>query len=260
MRSTLLVGAGCLALFACSMDDPCAEPEGAACGGDPTGLWEVVDTCRDPAWQAPDPVTYYGQAQNMARQPPPEPTSSDWCSYLLYDPMKGITQFLFPYDTLEIASGSVSYNGAGLYAGLLSTMGKGSVGISASCLTRFAVISQCAPLDPAAPAPDLRSVTDDLAAYSVTLGSPFQNIACADDGSGGCHCTYDIASEPSGGGMAGRWSTQGALLTHFASTKLIPSQADLCVAGDAMTIWGHNRAWIWGTAGLRTVRLMRTTN
>ena len=175
----------------------------------------------------------------------------------LYDPRDGITQFLFPYDTLEIASGTVTYDPIGTYASLLSTMGAGSVGISASCLTRFAVIAQCAPQDPAAPVPGVRSDTDDLAAYSVTLGSPFQNIACADDGSGGCHCTYEIASEPSGGGLAGRWSTQGSLLTHFAGTKLIPSQADLCVRGDTMTIWGHNRAAIWDQPGLRTIQLER---
>ena len=67
--------------LACSMDDPCA-PQASACGGDPTGLWTVMDSCRDPAYELPKPVTYFDQAQTMARQPPPEPTSSDWCSYL----------------------------------------------------------------------------------------------------------------------------------------------------------------------------------
>ncbi|HSU26990.1 MAG TPA: MauE/DoxX family redox-associated membrane protein, partial [Chitinophagaceae bacterium] len=38
-------------------------------------------------------------------------------------------------------------------------------------------------------------------------------------------CSYDIASEPTGGGLSGRWSTQGALITHFADTQSIPSQA-----------------------------------
>ncbi len=241
----------------CGMDDPCAF-KGGACGGDPSGQWSVVDSCRDPAYQNPEAVTYYGQTQNMARQPPPEPTSSDWCSYLLYDPIKGITQFTFPHDTLGIRTGRVTYDGIGTYAALLSTIGSGAVDISASCLTRFSVLFQCAPADPAAPTPGVRSVSDDLTAYSVALGSPEQNIACGDDGSGGCFCSYDIASEPSGGGLSGRWSTQGALLTHFAGTKLIPSQADVCVAGDTMTIWGHDRAAIWDQAGLRTVTLMRT--
>ena len=256
MKATLLLGGGCLALLACTMDDPCAEPSAAACGGDPSGEWAVVSSCRDPAYANPEAVTYYGQTQNMARQPPPEPTSSDWCSYLLYDPVKGITQFTFPHDTLEVATGTVSYDGSGTYAALLSTTGGGTVDISASCLTRFGVVFQCGARDANTPA-DTRSVQEDLADYSVTLGSPDQNIACADDGRDGCTCTYSIASEPSGGGLSGRWSTQGALLTHFAGTKLIPSQADLCVSGDKMTVWGHDRAAIWDQAGLRTITMMR---
>jgi len=256
MRSTWIAAAGCLALLACRMDDPCA-PQGDACGGDPTGQWTVTDSCRDPAYQNPEAITYYDQTQNMARQPPPEPTSSDWCSYLLYDPVQGITQFTFPYDTLAIATGRVTYDAAGTYAALLATGGGGSIDISASCLSRFSVHYQCGAADASTPA-GTRSVEDDLTAYSVSLGSPQQNIACADDGRLGCLCSYEIASEPSGGGLSGRWSTQGALLTHFAGTKLIPSQADVCVSGDTMTVWGHNRAAIWDQAGLRTVTLMRT--
>src|SRR5204862_4299529 len=82
MKGWCFAGAGCLALVlaACAMDDPCAEPSGAACGGDPNGQWIVTGSCRDPAYQAPDPTTYYGQPDPMARQPLPEPTNSDWCS------------------------------------------------------------------------------------------------------------------------------------------------------------------------------------
>jgi len=257
MNSTVLAGATCLALvsLACRMDDPCA-PKQSACGGDPSGQWAVSDTCRDPTYQSPEAVTYYGQTEPTARQPPPEPTSSDWCSYLIYDPTKGIQNFVFPHDALAIRTGRVTYDSLGTYAVLLSTVGSGAVDISASCLTRFSVLFQCAPADASTPE-GVRSVADDLATYSITLGSPEQNIVCSDDGRGGCACTYDIASEPSGGGLAGRWSTQGPLLTHFAGNKLIPSQADLCVSGDTMTLWGHDRAPIWDQAGLRTVTLMR---
>ena len=105
-----------------------------------------------------------------------------------------------------------------------------------------------------------RSVADDLTAYLVVLGAPQQNIACVDNGRLGCLCNYEITSEPSGGALSGHWSTQGALLTHFGGLNLLPSQADICVSGDTMTVWGHNRAAIWDQAGLRTLTLMRTTN
>jgi hypothetical protein len=252
MRSAWLGVALALGL-GCRMDDDCA-PTGDPCGGDPTGEWTIAGSCRDPFYQPPRPVTYFGQAETMARQPPPEATSSDWCSYLTYDPTMGITNFVFPYDTLQVTSGRVGYDGGGAYAALLSTTGKGAVDISVSCLTRFGAVPSCR--SPAAP-PATHSLTDDLRAYSVSLGSPFQDIDCADDGRGGCSCTYTIAFEPSGGGLSGRWSTQATLMTHFAGTKLIPSQADFCVAGDTMTLWGHDRAAIWDQPGLRTVTLQR---
>jgi hypothetical protein len=256
MKATFLAGAACLALTACRMDDPCEAPSNAACGGDPTGEWAVVDSCRDPAYVNPEAVTYYGQPQTMARQPPPEPTSSDWCSYLKYDPGMGIMQFTFPHDTLDIRTGPVTYSADGKYATKLLTTGSGSVALSASCLTRFAVLFVCG-LPDANTAPGTRSLTQDMIDYSIDLGAPAQNIVCTDDGNGGCFCSYELTSEPTGGGLSGRWSTQGALISHFAGTNLIPSQADLCVSGDTMTIWGHNRAAIWDQPGLRTLKLMR---
>ena len=255
MKSASLVAAACIAMSmsACAMDDPCA-PRGDACGGDPSGAWSVMDSCRDPAYANPEAVTYYGQTQNMARQPPPEPTSSDWCSYLMYDPNKGITSS--PSRTTRSASApAASLRRQRDVRGPAVDDRHRPVDISAACLTRFSVHFQCAAAtDRRRPVP---SVTDDLTTYSVGLGSPEQNIVCVDDGSEGCFCSYDIASEPSGGGLSGRWSTQGSLLTHFAGTKLIPQQTDVCVSGDTMTIWGHNRAAIWDQAGLRTVTLQR---
>ena len=261
MKGWFFAGAGCLALVlaSCAMDDPCAEPSGAACGGDPTGQWIVTGSCRDPAYQAPDPTTYYGQPDPMARQPLPEPTNSDWCSDLKYDPAAGISFFNFPHDTLAIAPGRpVTYDAAGKYATLLYVTGNGSADISAGCLSRFAVVFQCAARDASTPA-GTRSVTDDLADYSASFGNYFQDIACTDDGSAGCLCTYTILSVPGGGGLNGRWSSQGSLLTHFADTMPLPSQADLCVTGDTMTLWGHDHTAIWDQAGLRTVTLMKTT-
>jgi hypothetical protein len=255
MRSTWITAAGCLALLACRMDDPCA-PQGDPCGGDPSGVWTVTGSCRDPAYQSPEAVTYYGQTQNMARQPPPEPTSSDWCSYLLSDPSMGITQFTFPFDTLPISSGTVTYDTTGDYAAELFTIGSGSVDLSASCLSRFSVTYQCGAADASTPA-GTRSLTDDLTTYAIKAGSNQQSIACVDDGALGCLCRYDLTSEPTGGALSGRWSTQGALLTHFGGGNLLPSQADLCVSGDSMTVWSHNRAALWNQAGLRTITLTR---
>ena len=229
MRSTLLLGGGCLALLACRMDDPCAAARATRAAATQRDV-ERVDSCRDPAYQSPEAVTYYGQTQNMARQPPPEPTSSDWCSYLIYDPVQGITQFTFPHDTLAVRTGPVTYDGVGSYAALLSTIGNGSVDISGELPDPLLRHFQCGAARRVDAGGHPFGHRRSHGPMRSALGSPEQNIVCVDDGSRGCFCSYDIASEPSGGGLSGRWSTQGALLTHFAGTKLIPSQADLCVS------------------------------
>jgi hypothetical protein len=258
-KATFLAVAACLALApaACRMDDPCA-PTGDACGGDPTGTWMITNSCREPAYQAPDPVTYYGQSDTTARQPPPEQTSSDWCAYLKWTTQGEATEFSFPHDTLAVNGGEVIYDGTGAYAAQPVTFGSGSADLSASCLSRFATVYQCASFGTATPTPGVRSLTDDLSTHSGMMGAGQQNIICADDGNGGCLCTYDLISEPTGGGLSGNWSTQGSVLTHFGGTNPLPSQADLCVSGDSMTLWGHDSTDVWGQAGLRTVNLMRS--
>ena len=206
-------------------------------------------------------MTYFGQAETMARQPPPEATSSDWCSYLTYDPIMGITNFVFPYDTLDITSGRIAYDGGGAYAALLSTHRRGAPSTSRrACLTRFGAVPRPVRRRLTRTTPSAtRSLTDDLTrVFDQAWARRSRTSSCADNGHDqAAPAPTTIAFEPSGGGLseaAGARST--TVMTHFAGTKpLIPSQADYCVSGDTMTLWGHDRAAIWDQPGLRTVIL-----
>jgi hypothetical protein len=232
---------------ACQPQDPCA-PAGTACGGDPSGVWGVANGCREPIYQPALPTTYDQQPATMARQPPPEPTSSDWCSYLVYDANMGkITSFIFPHDALPLGEGgTVTYASDGTFGAILSTPGYGQADLSASCLERFGAFPSCA------------DVTTKLATFAGPDGS-YHDIACSDDGGGGCLCTYRISFNPSGGSLSGRWSTSDTLLTHFSSGFRLPSQADYCVdaGGGTMTLWAHDQTDLWDQPGLRTVVLQR---
>ncbi|MEO8214948.1 MAG: hypothetical protein ABI560_17240, partial [Myxococcales bacterium] len=43
-------------------------PEGGTpCGGNPVGNWNIAAACRVPVYAPPVPVTYLGQAAEMAR-------------------------------------------------------------------------------------------------------------------------------------------------------------------------------------------------
>src|SRR6185503_12288729 len=173
-------------------------------------------------------------------------SSSDWCSYLVYDPALGVTNFVFPYDALSLIGGTVTYDsGNNLFAAIMNMTGVGSIDLSGSCLSRFAVVPSC------------ETLTTDLATFAATEPS-FQNIACVSDGRAGCRCSYTITFLPSGGPLSGRWGAAGSLLTHFAGSKQLPSQADFCIDGnDRLTLWGHDRTDLWDLPGLRTLSLTR---
>ncbi|MES1206623.1 MAG: hypothetical protein ABUS79_11870 [Pseudomonadota bacterium] len=228
---------------ACQPQETCAM-EGAACGGDPNGNWEIVaaGSCRDPVYRPPPPLTLLTQPKGTAREMPPEPTSSDWCSYLTILPSGTVENFQFPYDTLAVGGGSLTYQaGESTYVSRIATQGSGHVDLSGTCLTAFGATPSC---------PDLQSA---LIAFAGTLGT-VQNIQCGGNAQGGCSCDYVVVFTAA---YSGLWRTNGTVMTHFDSLKLLPSQVEYCVAGDRMTMWGRDRASILDVPGVRTLSLVR---
>ena len=248
--AVVAVGTLLPAAIGCRPTDACAEAA-TACGGDPIGAWGEVDVCQDPA--LPDSTiakrTYRGQSAVTAGQAPPEPTSTDWCSDLVYGP-NGITFLLLPRDTPRILGASLRYSAAGLddptrgqYSALVTSSDRTSIEYSASCLERFGYApGSCAQFGEA------------FAAYGVGLGG-VKETTCKDSVGGGCLCSYLSESDAAGTNLSGSWSTNGHVLTHYAANMVLPSQVDYCVQGNRMTLWGHDRTNILDFAGLRTMIL-----
>lgn len=259
--------------LACQPEGSCPE-DGTPCGGDPSGSWNVVNACRDPVFAAPEPVTYFQQPTEIARQPTPVMASSDWCSSLVLGNVMGTTgatSFVFPHDTLAVTGGSITYTSddqqqqAGSYEAVVNTAGTGEIDLSATCLTRMGVSLSC----------DM--VTEALTRFAaVPLGDPgvpcsdspgepatcqfffsYRNIICAATAAGGCRCTYGVSFA---GSLKGRWLRNGVVLTHSDASRMLPSQADYCVqgSGSSMTLWGHDRTWILDQPGIRTLNLQRS--
>ena len=246
------LGAWLLLGLGCHGEDPCPE-DATPCGGDPTGHWTATSGCRDPFYKTPDRLTYLGQPQTAAREPLPEATSSDWCSYLVYG-ANGITDFQFPYDTPNLGGVGITFGTDATYSARITAQVYGGVDIPEVCLTRFGVKPICASAGTTPVSPPTRSLTDDLGAFAATAGS-YQSIACVDAADGGCHCEYHVDFDPTVGGS---FSIDGPVMSLFDSNKRLPSLVDFCVAGDTMTLWGHNRASIWDQVpGTRTVQLVR---
>jgi hypothetical protein len=257
----LLLGLGCQPGSTC--------PAGTPCGGDPSGTWNVADGCRDPVFAGPVPVTYLGQPAEMARQPRPTMTSSDWCSSLFIG-ATAVTSFTFPHDTLSPAGGHITYasdnaqQGLGSYQAVINTSGRGGIDLSPTCLERSGVSLTCEAL-----ATQLRTfaalkVTDPGVPCSDSPSEPpacqfyfsYSNIDCGQNAADGCRCEYDVSFA---GALHGRWSRTGTVLTHSDDSKMLPSQADYCVGdgGGTLSLWGHDRTSLLNQNGIRTLLLQK---
>ena len=214
------------------------------------------------------PVTYLGQPAEMARQPRPAMTTTDWCSSLFIG-ATAVTSFVFPHETLSPSGGHISYVGEdaeqrqGSYQAVINTQGRGDIDLSVSCLQRSGASPTCDQVaaqlrefaamkmaDPGVPCTDALSEPAVCQFYFS-----YQNISCAGDAaSTGCHCTYDVSFA---GALSGRWTRTGTVLTHSDISKMLPSQADYCVNGGTMTLWGHAQTSLLNQAGMRTLELVK---
>jgi hypothetical protein len=247
----------------CRADPGCAD-NAVPCGGNAAGTWTVVGACRDPVYAPPMQATYLGQPAQVARQPIPNPTSSDWCSSLTYGNGSSITGFVFHHDTLNVSSGRLVYNDDGSYQHVINTIGPGSIDLSHECLTRSGTAPTCEALATALTAfagqmqamPGMPCSDSPAEPASCQYYYSYRNIACSDDSQRGCRCTYTASFA---GTYQGRWSAQGSILNHFDASSLLPTQADFCVdgSGGLMTLWGHDRTPILGEPGLLTLSLQR---
>ena len=250
------LGAGCG-----NLAQVCGAP-GAACGGDATGTWNVVGGCRDPIFTPPVQMTYVGQPAQVARQPVPSATSSDWCASIIFGTRGSISNFVFPHDALSVSGGSFAHNGDGTYQIELDTTGPGSVDLSANCLTRSGLALTCdmvaaslttfasaAPVSPGVPCSDSLAEPSSCRFYNA-----YRDIHCDGNDLGGCSCSYTVAYA---GTFKGHWLAQGSTVTYFDASSLLPSQADYCVkgSGSRMNLWGHDGTSILGEPGVMSLSL-----
>jgi hypothetical protein len=251
-RSVLgIVGVSLVSGVGCRPTDACAET-GEICGGDPVSQWTETDACQDPSLldMAIAKRSYRSQPIVTAGQPPPEPTSTDWCADLAYGPT-GITSLNLPRDPPGLVGAYLSFQGddppantSGSYGAFVTSSDQTSIEFSQSCLTRFGFSSSCAEFGAA------------FAAFGSRAGG-VKETSCTDASDSGCLCTYTVESDAAGSNLSGRWRRQGNVLTFFPSSMVLPTQADYCVQGNHMTLWGHDRTNVMDIAGLRTVSLDR---
>jgi hypothetical protein len=274
----LLAGTGCSGK---GTDGTCVD--GAVCGGNPVGTWNVDAACQFPA----DTITQQFGPSELVKNPQPpvltaspvaQTTDGAWCSRLFYgamdtDPMtpnSKIREVDLPHaaPSLTAPAGSITFNSSpSTYAVKLNFAGANSTHFGPLCLQAGGVTPSCSDL------------TLNLTQFYVTKAGmnaqgnaeppAFTNIACGAAADGGCDCnyTYQVALTDSG-----TWNNLGSALTEASdpgayqyngqavAASQQPSKAlaaSFCVNGNTLTLSGYNGTTLSDAPGLRVLSLVK---
>jgi hypothetical protein len=269
-----------LAVAGCGQGAKGGCPAIPSCGGSPIGTWKnIADACSfQPVRPAqPIDVTAFGTIMPptaMVTPPQPNPvvaqqtTSGDWCSSLVYNPDDTVLNVALWHDAPILSDVNILFAGAsgGALPSYLTTMtftdpsdpgARNSTHFAHRCLVANG-----------APAPTCDKLTKALTGFympaSPSVPPNFDKIACADDGDGGCTCSYVFTLQVSD---QGTWTQQDDILLQDSSIYLlngqpVPSQTPAttvqtpyCVDGGALELSGLRGGSLFGVQGLRTMVL-----
>jgi hypothetical protein len=227
-----------------------------ACGGDPSGLWEVQSECQFDVPKVPVtsgiPSAYTTpQSPDLASPPPAATTSGDWCSGLVYyapsaangGTIGGIQFYPAP---LDFRHGTVNF-----------TPGADASTQLYQFTIQIATVPQLTHFTPTClQAHGANPTCDELTAGLAAQTLPnYQNVACKAASDNGCDCTYDLGDTT---GDSGSWQIVGNSIYMFNSPSGNPPQvADYCVNGNTMTLSGKDGSHLIGSAGIRSMVLTK---
>jgi len=233
-------------------------PDLPACGGDPSGTWQIQSECQFDVPQQPSSLSpiasAYTTPQTPALAPPPASAtnSGEWCSGLVYLPpsasssnaLGGIAFYTAP---LDFSQGDVTFTPADDPAKQIFQFTIGvksqlqSTHFTPACLQAYGANPSC----------------DDLTAALLAQGTSvnYQNPSCTTAPDNGCDCTYYLADT---NGDSGQWRIIGNTIYTFNSPSGHPAQAmDYCVSGNTMTLSGKDGSHLLGSPGIRSMKLIK---
>jgi hypothetical protein len=251
---------------------PC--PVLSDCGGDPTGVWAVTESCSFETYNKPSVETVppeYGI-------PSPPAPSGDWCWSLVVNtdgaivnatpaPMTGATignnSLNAGASTVNgdiVNSGTVCFNPDHTYVYTLTAVSHNQLYLARSCLGVNGANMTCSAL------------ADALTTFFTAESPQYYNFACNPVGED-CNCTFDYTESPSANdsavGTTGTWTVQDGLIWTYANIGQALSnlsygshtvmQTDYCVSSDGQTLQltGYRGTPIQLHAGLRTLTLTK---
>lgn len=266
-----LIALAALAVSACSgkgTEGIC--PESAACGGDPTGVWDSAGKCQFTANRQDQPLNpaelvQVPQLPVLTSSPIAPTTTGDWCNQLIYTPGEKVRSVNLWHDAPPLQSAAVSFNADKTYSATLNFSGDNVTHFTPYCLQGAGANPSCETL-----AQDLTTFYADKAGQDANGNKfpDFKDIACQLSSDNGCDCiyTYQVVLSDQGA-----WLTSGSQMslssapnTYLLNAKPAGSQAptgvmptSFCQSEPQLTLSGEDGQWLFHVPGLRVLVLGR---
>jgi hypothetical protein len=257
--------------------------DGAVCGGDPTGTWDVVGSCQYPAAAIDQPFSPREQVQTpqppvLTDSPVAATTNGDWCSRLYYSPTDVDAMHpnskVLAVDLLHAApglvGGQISFNKStgsapASYQVSLSFAEASSTHFTSRCIQFGGATPTCGEL--ATNLEQFYVTTASVNAQGVMLPPAFTNITCNASTDGGCDCTYNYQIALTD---VGTWQTLGTVISEAsdlgayqyngqpAAASQQPTKTQLasfCRAGNTLSLSGYDGSFVSSAPGLRVLSL-----
>jgi hypothetical protein len=215
-----------------------------------TQWWAFAgNECQDPMNTPPANATLLNQPPHLSNENPPERTSADWCSNLVIRADRTIKSVNLWFPQIPLLDAKLTYSGAndavdeGYYQLQMRYFKRMRADFSAQCLTAQGVVMGC---------------TEFTAAMRTALAQEpnITQIVCGPGPQQGCSCIYDMLLVT---GVTGPWRSSNGVLTHYNDIGDFPAEADYCAGTDTLEMSGHDRSWLFGQTGLRTMQFVRAT-
>ncbi|HEY2899420.1 MAG TPA: hypothetical protein VGL59_02505 [Polyangia bacterium] len=259
-----------------------------SCGGAlPLGTYVLDPThvsCSEDVYVAPTDPRVTGGTVPVARQPPPDPSLSDWCDSLVTNGGTMLTTHdpEFYYDDPHIGTASVTFKAPGPVIGpngpmpgTVSPYGDFSAGLTqvgqynldfpAYCMRGFAAMDFSRPADPVNnPDGGLATLCDQLTTVVHNAGTgegAYPDATCVDSPieSGGCQCSFKVQATSGPAGIY-RQSQPGSHTLQILLNNNFPQEATYCNRGDSLELTGANGSYLFGKTGLRTLSLVKSAD
>jgi hypothetical protein len=253
------------ALSSSCMQKPACQELGNCGGPVPIGTWVLqpgTESCTEDLYEpASDPRLIGGAEIPAARTPPIEPAVYDWCDLLVTSSGTSIQTHAanFYAESAPVGRASIRIDANGHWAAGITRTGTYVLDFPTICMREFGAMDGRS-IDPMATPPGppgtvCQQLQVTLRASGLGNGA-YPNTTCQQNPAdlGGCLCAFDVTAT---GGPSGYYSQINSNTLQFLPGTNFPENVTYCNEDTTLELTGADGEYLFGTKGLRTLRLAK---